>query len=158
MSLSEGSPFCDRGDTQPSIATPCSSGTESNSRPSSRTNKRRRPVADDNISSAINSANSALQSIVMKIGSNSKPQQQAAPSHIDLFFNSLAAQFKLIPAANQPSAMLQLQSIITQATIQQQFMAPPSLPAASAANTQTNAPQDYSAMGVSDYRPQYMQL
>ena len=156
MSLSEGSPFCERADTQPSMATPCSSGTES--RPSSRTTKRRRPVADDNISSAINSANSALQSIVMKIGSNSKPQQQAAPSHIDLFFNSLAAQFKLIPAANQPSAMLQLQSIITQATIQPQFMAPPSLPAASAANTQTNAPQDYSAMGVSDYRPQYMQL
>ena len=98
----------------------------------------------------------------MKIGSNSKPQQQAAPSHIDLFFNSLAAQFKLIPAANQPSAMLQQQSITTQAMVnppQQQFMTPPSLPAASAANTQSNiAPQDYSAMGVSDYRPQYMQL
>ena len=92
MTLSEGIPFCDNGGTQLSIATPCGTGKEGDSTPSSQTNKKRELVSDDNISTAINSANSALQIILMKMGSNIKPQQQGSP-----FLHLFVLCFSLIP-------------------------------------------------------------
>jgi hypothetical protein len=48
---------------------------------------------------------------------NKSNASKPAPDYIDLFFQSLGGQFRLIPSHLQPPTMLQLQKFITEAML-----------------------------------------
>ena len=48
---------------------------------------------------------------------NKSNASKPAPDYIDLFFQSLGGQFRMIPSQLQPPTMLQLQKLITEAMI-----------------------------------------
>lgn len=79
---------------------------------SSRGHKRKR-AAESDASGVLLTATGALDQLVCRLDQRAGAPPPP-PSHIDLFFQSLAAQFKLIPARQQPSAMLQLQTIVSE--------------------------------------------
>ena len=68
------------------------------------------------VNQILSSASSALKNIVGRIIST-----PASANHIDLFFQSLAAQFKLLPPEVQPQLMFEMQQCISQAQMAHLF-------------------------------------